>query len=54
MFDSASSKLISGFLGLLILGFVVFILVGSAHIDGSELSGTTKEGALKGETSDSQ
>jgi hypothetical protein len=54
MFDAASSKLISGFLGLLILGFVIFILVGSAHIDGSELSETTKDGAISGEISNSQ
>lgn len=35
MFDQASFKLISGFLGLLILGFLVFIIAGTVHIDDS-------------------
>lgn len=40
MLDSTSLKLISGFLGLLILGFVVFIIAGTAHINdtGGEVS----------------
>ncbi|MCF7865702.1 MAG: hypothetical protein K9M11_04335 [Candidatus Pacebacteria bacterium] len=35
MFDSTSFKLISGFLGLLILGFLVFIIAGTSHISDS-------------------
>lgn len=35
MLDSTSLKLISGFLGLLILGFVVFIIAGTTHMDDS-------------------
>lgn len=35
MFDSTSFKLISGFLGLLILGFVVFLVAGTIHVNGS-------------------
>lgn len=36
MFDQTSFKLISGFLGLLILGFLVFIIAGTIHIGDSE------------------
>jgi len=35
MFDQTSLKLISGFLGLLILGFIVFIIAGTLHINES-------------------
>lgn len=40
MFDSTSLKLISGFLGLLILGFVVFLVAGTVNMTGesSEIS----------------
>ncbi len=37
MLDSTSLKLISGFLGLLILGFIVFIIAGSLHLNDSEV-----------------
>ncbi|MDQ5912233.1 MAG: hypothetical protein QG568_448 [Patescibacteria group bacterium] len=36
MFDQTSFKLISGFLGLLILGFLVFIIAGTLHIGDSD------------------
>lgn len=36
MFDQTSLKLISGFLGLLILGFLVFIIAGTLHIGDSD------------------
>ena len=36
MIDQNSLKLISGFLGLLILGFVVFFIAGTLHINESE------------------
>jgi hypothetical protein len=36
MIDSNSLKLISGFLGLLVLGFIVFIIAGTIHIGDSE------------------
>jgi|JI10StandDraft_1071094.scaffolds.fasta_scaffold3067498_2 hypothetical protein len=36
MFDQTSLKLISGFLGLLVLGFIVFIIAGTLHIGDSE------------------
>lgn len=36
MFDQTSFKLISGFLGLLILGFLVFIVAGTIHISDSD------------------
>jgi hypothetical protein len=36
MVDQNSLKLISGFLGLLILGFVVFLIAGTIHISDSE------------------
>jgi hypothetical protein len=43
MFDSTSFKLISGFLGLLVLGFLVLIVAGSIHLDSSDISGTKDE-----------
>ncbi len=43
MFDSTSLKLISGFLGLLILGFLVFIIAGTFHINESEAVGDKTE-----------
>ncbi len=36
MVDQNSLKLISGFLGLLILGFVVFLIAGTIHINESD------------------
>jgi hypothetical protein len=36
MVDQNSLKLISGFLGLLILGFIVFLIAGTLHINESE------------------
>jgi hypothetical protein len=36
MLDQTSFKLISGFLGLLILGFIIFIITGTIHINESE------------------
>ena len=36
MFDQNSLKLISGFLGLLVIGFIVFIIAGTIHVGDSE------------------
>jgi hypothetical protein len=47
MFDSASLRLISGFLGLLILGFVVFLVAGTVNMSGggSEVSSNEASGS---------
>jgi hypothetical protein len=44
MFDQTSFKLISGFLGLLILGFLVFIIAGTLHIgDANQIAEQSSE-----------